>query len=362
MKCLAITLVFASFKGATSVDCPCVEDLYDRMFDAQSGGEVAGLSVDFHRTLSCQYQVSDSAISVPVGPIDLYYTPINQDNRPASNLVDGVNWNYISLKKDDTETGSFRCEASDTSESGILLEDDQAQACFDMIYQVCEYQFPQVCPCFDLETLANEQSLIVSGERIVDGDKTCKEDLSVFGLVVKSNTGHMIPCVPMCSITKFGVSPDKESCYNGTDELVRAQGARGQHCSALVGEFCSSSNILAQDDNSRCKDDQDYLYKGLETRNCAWAGKKKRRCRKKDTMSKKRVFQHCRATCGYCSCEHTPSGSKCCADNDDWSRTRRGTNQNCSWLAKSSVKAFFCGMAIIAQKCPDTCGFCEIED
>jgi len=113
--------------------------------------------------------------------------------------------------------------------------------------------------------------------------------------------------------------------------------------------------------STECLDTEDYLFKGKNNRDCAWAGKKVAdRCSKKDAGVL--VSENCPVSCGTCDNqdeEDEEEDVEECLDSADYLFKGRA-NKDCDWIGKRVDQR--CGKkdagVLVSENCPVTCDAC----
>ena len=339
-----------------------------------------------HREKSCHLDESDPT------KLQLLWASTNSSDWEKSTRVpsiDGVRYTNLVARYDQDDSTRNFCGKGDTQQQDISTA--QAQACFDLLKISCEKFRERVCPCFSLGDLVLANGRIREGDMILNQDKTCSaaDAGEFYGLWMGAT---------------FAVHDDKQSCLDGTDLVITTSYDQGFHCFGMMSYTCSGLS-LSRTENLKCKDDTDFRFKKHRNKNCAWVGNDKNgRCGKNVGSTGQRVFQFCKATCGYCKCQDdsnfyfngqedkgcawvaaesttestaercaslegvsdhclaTCAGAECCEDNPEFEYhgfLADVSGQDCTWAGKNMKKKLKrCGRKGVAKNCPATCGLC----
>lgn len=279
----------------------------------------------------------------------------------------------------------------------------------------CTETKEKLCPCLDLEAIVRLQGRLANDPKFaIDIEKSCRKpdmDGSFFGLYQTiRNSRYDLPQIGISRTPTFDTVGD---CYQGSDAVFLIETEHQfMHCASLLDYLCSGLNIPKLEELS-CKDEEGYMKDGKVWKTCeniiGEEGHEDRSCTNNDSASEKRVFQHCRASCGTCKCMDDPKyfyngqedkgcdwiaedaeercedegaakhciqacSSKCCIDSSerrgnegrkskkgkksDRGRPERGT---CRWLMRNPSKnRRLCARRRWAAQCPLTCLKCEI--
>jgi len=332
--------------------------------------------------------------------IKFYWTDIDPEQRPLTSWlneeIDGIAYNYLSAQYDPNDDGNNICGSSDTLRK---ISSAEAEVCYNLLKDTCEIVAERSCPCFSLGSLSVAEDSIRAGDTILDQEKSCVEpagDHDQYGLFQIDEDNQ--------SQIAFTVNGIGDMCLMDSDIAVSVNTDQGFHCKKMMTYACAALDLPKGDGGqAKCHDDPDFLFNGNRRKDCAWVGGDKKKCRKMNRGTGKRVFEFCRASCGYCACEDDENfhvngqadkdcawvadnaedrcamagvsehciqacshRTKCCEDNADF-KWWGNHKHDCEWVAgngKSSKsnkrREARCGKKAIAANCADTCGKCPV--
>lgn len=298
-------------------ECPCFS-IAEGLNWANT--KIAGPTVDFHRPTSC---------FVDRPKITINFAYLNQERADASGpgfyrIVEGVVYNHVSATYD-TVNERYECSSEDTIRTITAKE---ALMCHNLLKSTCQTMEDRICPCYSMSDLAMAEQRIQQGTTKIDTTKSCvtpTDQYDKYGLYEIGNYDTMgFPC-DGCTTIMFAVQ-NSNSCFHGSDIVRTINPGQRIHCQNLMQKTCSYMDALlpSLDDPSPplCHDDADFREEGIPERSCEWVSKDARkRCKKYDAKTGKRVFEYCRKTCGTCACV-----------DDDSFQFKDDPNQNCAWV------------------------------
>lgn len=202
-----------------------------------------------------------------------------------------------------------------------------------------------------MSDLALATNRVQEGSTILNEGMTCGNpngDGDGYGLYQISDADLMGVECDSCTTHVYAVQTSN-TCFDGTDIAYQINDFETQHCFSIMENTCSRL-----EPRPLCSDDPDFFYNGNERRNCEWVGnqtERKKYCNNKIHQgSYKRVFEFCRETCGYCSCE------------DDENFLFNGQDgMGCAWAAEENTDER-CESEGVAEHCINTCSTKCCED
>ncbi len=246
------------------------------------------------------------------------------------------------------------------------------KSCIHELEFACSRIKQNDCPCFnekDMKAIKMKlMKKMFDPDFQVDFDLSCKSPSEnngfPFGLYTKAHKSYddLYGSTLRAGVDMDGTMfPDRKlmnKCHYNYLSEKEAQLSISQHekCVPLIEDLCDfMKDIFPQLQTPAkplCSDDETFRYKQKAWKSCknmvenASGRKKKRRCKKFDEESQKYIFQHCRKSCGMCSC----------TDNIDF--TYGGQSEyNCEWINSLNPmeKAEKCSIQEIKENCVASC-------
>jgi len=267
------------------------------------------LPFDYHRASSCR-NVN--------GSFGINYAPLHLEGWPGDNtegivLLDNIHYRSLQVTKDSCSSNGLE---------KTLLNEEQANSCLEVLQDACTNTFRKsVCPCYSHVDIKTLNQRIDDVDMVLDQEKTCKADYSTAGFYgiheISDVDLSSNPC-SQCSKVSYATM-ETSGCVVGNDTgspenrflrpIIETNQFQTMHCHAMMDDMCSNFQLSRRADLG-CEDDDEYLFRDRDMKDCSWAGEKNKtvRCSKLDTSNDgKSVFESCRSTCGYCDCEDNAS-------------------------------------------------------
>mmetsp|Transcript_9327 Transcript_9327/g.11803 ORF Transcript_9327/g.11803 Transcript_9327/m.11803 type:complete len:449 (-) Transcript_9327:732-2078(-) len=255
-------------------------------------------------------------------------------------------------------------ETNEKSESGYCIDlpdvihgpfpIEQLQACTSRMEAYCEDIETSMCPCFEYQQIRFIEKQIVGDARFVlDMNLSCKlPELNhslPYGIYRKAFKNQELPTL----IAGTDVRADKMfppyygNCFQKTimgPEMTKDQ---ARNCIGLVDYICKSLKPLPVE---KCSDEPTYAKNRIDDRTCSALfpqdflsdNSTQRRCGKTDYFPGKMVSEHCRKSCGSCTC----------TDDTDFYFNGQA-DRGCDWIADHPE---YCEDYDVARFCKQTCG------
>jgi len=387
--------------------CPCFSITDGLQF---ANTKLAGSTVDFHRRSSCH--VEEPQITINYAYLHEYN--VNPLFGGFSLPIDGVVYHHVSATYD-TLNKRYQCSKQDTVRTITAKE---ALFCHNLLKSTCQTMEQRMCPCYGMSDLAEAEQRIVDGTTVIDTSKSCvmpTERNDQYGVFEIGNYDSMGRPCDGCTTIMFAVQ-NENMCFDGSDIVRTINLSQKNHCFAMMQNMCSSmenqfENVSSPDVSAvvpACRDDAEFRADGNERRTCEWVSRdSKKRCKRYDNNTGKRVFEFCRMTCETCTCQDDDNfrfngnpvmdcdwvaqdvearcaldesirkncivtcSSDCCRDNEKFGYWGF-PSLNCEWLSARggsgtmrgsnggglTERNILCGLRAFAANCPETCGMC----
>lgn len=370
--------------------------------------------MDLHRRSSCFVQ--EPKITVNYAFLSQGHDKRNNDFFGYERIIDGVVYHHLSATYD-TFNERYECTREDMV---FTLNAKEALMCHNLLKSTCQMMEERICPCYSLSDLVQAEQRILDGSTIIDESKSCvipTERNDKYGVYQIGDFDTMGRPCDGCTTIMFAVQ-NENMCFDGTDIVRTINLSQKNHCFAMMENMCSAIDVQASPDEeesfvSACTDDAEFREEGSERRSCDWVGENpKKRCKRYDSKTGKRVFEFCRKTCGTCACRDDENfrynglsdqncdwvgqdaearcaldesirnnciatcSTDCCKDNEDF-KYLGYPNLNCEWVSgetnsyRTKVSKSLrvdkkvlkkrnrrCGLKVLAANCPETCGMC----
>jgi hypothetical protein len=348
--------------------------------------------------------------------LTINYAYLHQYNidqpRGFQEIMDGIAYHSLSATYD-TVNQIYECRNDDVRSK---ITANEALQCHNLLKSTCQKIEDRICPCYSMSQLAKAEIRIRKGADVIDAARSCvipTKEFDKYGLYQISDfNSNGLPCDD-CTTIMFAVQ-NENACFDGTDIVRMINVGQRMHCFNMMQNACSSMEPLLSDVTlpilPECHDEIEYRVDLREDRDCQWVGEDlKKRCRRSDSSTGKRVFEHCRKTCGYCACKddenfllNGESGNNCdwvgqdpvtrcaldesvrnscvatcstkCCKNSEKFKLWGIPSLTCAWVSgkvgkvSQSLKGskapasrsnhVLCGLKSFSANCPESCGMC----